>query len=68
MLIKVHVPGRDDAVGDRVIATVAFGVRRVTEKYTRDGARGEFMRGGGGEYDVVESVNVFVFLDRKSVV
>jgi hypothetical protein len=48
MLIKVHVPGGDDAVRDRIIATVAFGVSRVTEKDARNGARCEFMRGGGG--------------------
>jgi hypothetical protein len=47
VLIKVNVPRRDDAVRDRIIATVAFGVSRVTEKYTRNGARCEFMRGGG---------------------
>lgn len=49
MLIKVHVSGRDDAMRDRIIATVAFGVSRVTEENTRNGTRGEFMRSGDGD-------------------
>jgi hypothetical protein len=48
MLIKVHMPGGDDAVRNQIIAAVAFGVSRVAEKDTRNGARGEFVRGGGG--------------------
>lgn len=48
MLIKVHVSGGDDAVRDRIIAAIAFGVSRVTKKDTWNGARGEFVRGGGG--------------------
>jgi hypothetical protein len=47
MLIKVHVPGGDDAVRNRIIAVVAFGVSRVTKEGTRNGARGEFVRGDG---------------------
>ena len=35
-------------MGDRIIAAVAFCVSRVTEEYTRNGARGEFVRSGGG--------------------
>jgi hypothetical protein len=49
MLIKVHVTGGDDAVRNRIIAAVAFGVSRVTEENTRNGTRGEFMRSGGGD-------------------
>ena len=48
MLIKVHVPGGDDAVRDQIIAAIAFGVSRVTKEDTWNGTMSEFMRSGGG--------------------
>jgi hypothetical protein len=47
VLIKVNVSGCEHPVRHRIIATVAFGVSRVTQEDTRDGTWGEFMRGGG---------------------
>jgi hypothetical protein len=52
MLIKVHVPRRDDPMGHRIIAAIALGVSRVTKKDTRDGMGSEFVRGGGNDTGV----------------
>jgi hypothetical protein len=52
MLIKVHVPRRDDPMGHGIIAAIALGVSRVTKKDTRDGTGSEFVRGGGSNTGV----------------
>ena len=43
-LIKVNVSASDDTVRDRIIATVALGVSRVTEEDARHGMGGKLVR------------------------
>ena len=40
---------------DRIIAPIALGVSRVTEKDTREGTRSKFMRRGGGNTRITKT-------------
>jgi hypothetical protein len=51
-LIKDNVPRNDDPIRGEVKASVAFVVRRVTEKSAQGGAGSEFVRGGGGKVGI----------------
>ena len=42
-------------MGNRIIASIALGVSRVTEEDTRKGTRGKFMRRGGGNTRITKT-------------
>ena len=54
-LVEINVSGCDDTVGNRIIASIALGVSRVTEEDTRKGTRGKFMRRGGGNTRITKT-------------
>ena len=54
-LVEINMPGCDDTVGNRIIASIALGVSRVTKEDTRKGTRSKFMRSGGDNTRVTET-------------